>query len=104
MAWLNDFNLVAFVEASCERHGVQVKISDAQVRSDVAVLLSGRAVREAAKRAPHDRPDSDPPDRIDPVRVKDSTPSDSRSDHCPIQNSSNDGILSSEVEFPPLTA
>jgi hypothetical protein len=39
------FDLAAFVAASCERHGVPLKVTDAAVRSKVTVLLTGRPVR-----------------------------------------------------------
>ena len=71
MAGLNDFDLAAFVEASCRRHGVPVKIRDVGVHRDVALLLSGRAVRGAAQRDPDRRADSESPDEINPLRVED---------------------------------
>ena len=50
MARLNPEELAAFVEASCERHGVPAKLSDPVVLNRVAVLLGGQGDRPDAQR------------------------------------------------------
>ena len=67
---LDDFDLSAFVAASCERQGVPVKITDPLVHGRVALLLSGRAVRGAAERLPDRRAGSESPDQLDAVGVE----------------------------------
>ncbi len=104
MAGLSDFDLAAFVEASCRRHGVAVKITDSGVHSKVALLLSGRAVRSAAERGPDRRATSDAPDEIHPLRVERSTTNLAGCDHSMVQNSTNDGVLAGEIEIRPLSA
>lgn len=85
MAGLNEFDFVAFVEASCERSGVPVKVADSAVRSRVALLLSGRAVRGDAERLSDARP-SDLPAEIDPVRIERRAPLVDRSDDSVVQH------------------
>jgi hypothetical protein len=70
MGWLNDFDLASFVAASCERHGVPLKVNDESVRDRVAVLLTGGAGRGTAQRCPTGPPGSDSPDQIDPTRIE----------------------------------
>jgi hypothetical protein len=67
---LEPFDLAAFVIASCERHGVPVKVTDASVRSHVAVLLTGRAGTGGASACRSGPPVSDSPDEIDSLRIK----------------------------------
>lgn len=69
VARLTDFDLAAFVAASCERSGVPLKVSDSVVRDRVALLLSGRAVRSDAQRHPDAGP-SDSPHEIDTIRIE----------------------------------
>lgn len=103
MARLTDFDLTAFVEASCERSGVPVKLTDAAVRSQVALLLSGRAIRGDAP-ASHGRRPSDSPDEINPVRVEHRTALVGSGDHGMIQDRFDDRVLPRQVEIDPLTA
>lgn len=104
MAGLNEFDLALFVAASCERHGVPVKISDPLVHVRVAVLLSGREVRGAAKRDPGRRSGSEPPDEIHSVRVEACPTAFAGSDHCMVENRCDDCGLPGEVEIGPLSA
>ena len=104
MAGLNDFDLTAFVEASCARHGVPVKILDVGVHRDVALLLSGRAVRSSAQRDADRRANSDAPDEIHPLRVEAATTDVGRGDDDVVEHGAHDGILPGEVEFGPLSA
>ncbi len=101
---VDQFDLAAFVAASCKRHGVALKVADAGVQSQVALLLSGRAVRGAAQRDPDVRTESDPPDEIDPVGVEHATPNFGRCDHDMVQNGPHDGVLAGEIEIGPLSA
>lgn len=100
---MNGFDLAAFVEASCQRSGVPVKLSDPVVRDRVALLLSGRAVRGDASAA-HGRRPSDAPNEIDPVRVEDRAALVGPGDHRVIQDGFDDRVLPGEVEVGPLTA
>ena len=104
MGGLNDFDLSAFVEASCVRHGVPVKIIDVGVHRDVALLLSGRVVRGAAQRDVDRRAGSDAPDEIHPLRVEAATSDLVRGNHDVVEHGAHDGVLSGEVEFGPLSA
>ena len=104
MERLTNFDLAAFVEASCRRHGVPLKVADSGVHSHVALLLTGRAVRSDAERRPDAHPGSDTPNEINPVGVEHRTPLLHRSDDYVIQHSAHDGVLSGQVEIGPLTA
>lgn len=64
MARLTSEELAAWVAASCERHGVPVKVTDAAVVDQVAVLLTGQPARHA-KRGGR-RAVSDTPHDVDP--------------------------------------
>ncbi len=100
---MTGFDLAAFVEASCQRSGVPVKVSDSVVRNRVALLLSGRAVRDDAPASRGRRP-SDSPDQIDPVRIEDGTARVGAGDHGVIQDGFDDCVLPGEVEIDPLSA
>jgi hypothetical protein len=50
MARLTPDELAAFVEASCDRHGVPSKLSDPVVLNRVAVLLKGQGGHPDAQR------------------------------------------------------
>jgi hypothetical protein len=104
MAGLNDFDLAAFVEASCRRHGVPVKVSDSGVHRDVALLLSGRTDRGAAPAALGRRAVSDSPDKINPVGVEAATTDVGGCNDGVIEDCSDDRVLTGEVEFGPLGA
>lgn len=72
MVALNDdaFDLAAFVAASCARHGVPIKIADAAARSEVAILLTGRAGKGNASACSPSLPGSDSPYQIDPLGIE----------------------------------
>ena len=104
MAGLSDFDLAAFVSASCERCGVAVKITDPLVHGRVAVLLSGRAARGAAERDPGWRAGSQSPDKIHAVGVEPSTTLRGRGDDGVVEDGFDNGVLPGEVEFGPLAS
>ena len=104
MAGLNDFDLAAFVEASCVRHGVPVKVTDMGVHRDVALLLSGRSVRGAAPAASGRQARSDPPNEINPLGIEAATTNIRRGNDGMVENGTNNGVLPGEVEFGPLSA
>jgi len=104
MAGLSGFDLAAFVVASCERHGVPVKITDPWVHERVAVLLSGRPVRGQRQRDPAGSADSAPPHDINPVRVEAGATALTRCDHGMIDHGCDDRGLSGQVEIGPLSA
>ena len=104
MAGLSDFDLAAFVEASCARHGVPVKITDVAVHRNVALLLSGRAGRSTAQRDADRRTGSDPPNEINTVGIERSTTHLGGSNDDVIEHRADNGVLSGEVEFGPLSA
>lgn len=94
----------AWVEASCRRHDVPVKLNDPAVLRSVRVLLTGRAGSSGASRGTG-RPASDSPDDVDPVGVEPSrSGTANRGDHDPVDEGSDDGGLSGEVEAGPLSA
>jgi len=57
MARLTPDELAAFVEATCARHGVPVKIDDPFTVQRIAVLLRGQDDRHGAQRRAVDWPD-----------------------------------------------
>ena len=104
MAGLNEFDLAAFVVASCERHGVPVKIADPLVHGRVALLLSGRSGPGAAERDPDRRAVSESPDEIDAFGVE-AASSDLRGcDDGVVEHRSHDGVLAVQDEIGPLSA
>ncbi len=98
---MTGFDLAAFVEASCERSGVPVKVSDSVVRDRVALLLSGRAVRGDA---PASHGPSDPPAQINSVGVEDRAAFVGPGDHGVVEDGFDDRVLPCEVEIDPLSA
>lgn len=98
------FDLVAFVEASCVRHGVPFKILDAGVHRDVALLLSGRTVRLAVMRDTNRRVVSESPDEVNALGVEAATTSLGGCDHSMVDHGTNDGVLAGQIEFGPLSA
>ena len=71
VAGLNGFDLAGFVALSCARSGVPVKVTDPGVVRDVVTLLSGSGVGHGGAVPTQAR--SDPPDRVDSVRVEEAT-------------------------------
>lgn len=94
----------AWVEASCRRHDVPVKLNDPAVLRAVRVLLTGRAGSSGASRGAG-RPASDSPDDVNPVGIESSRPgATDGSDHDPVDEGSHDRGLAGEVEAGPLSA
>ena len=96
--------LAAFVEASCRRQGVPVKVTDAIVIAGVVSLLSGGAPdggRQPDTAAPMV---SETPHRIDTGRVNLSGTIDAWGDDSVVEYSGDDGGLAGEVERFPLGA
>lgn len=104
MARLTDLAFAAWVEAACARHGVPVKVTDAAVAAQVALLLQGRAGRPDAVRRVADRPESQSPDQIDSVGVEFAGTRCAGGDYGVVEHRTNDRVLSGEVEFRPLSA
>lgn len=102
MAALSGDELDAWVRASCVRHGVPVKVTDAGVVARAVTLLSGGATRP--NRAPAPRPVLQAPDGIGPIRVDLARTRDPGADHDVVQDGGDDGVLTGEVEFGPLSA
>lgn len=86
------FDVAQWVEASCARQGVAVKVTDALVVARVAVLLSGR------------RAGSEPPDGLDPGRVKAAGAADPGTDHRVIEHRGDDGVTPIQPQFGPLAS
>jgi hypothetical protein len=99
---LNDDDLAAWVAASCERHRVPTKVTDAAVVVRVAALLSGGAARPGASAAGRTgAPDSEPPNGVDALGVETLGAAPAGADHGVVEDSGDDGVLASEVEVPP---
>lgn len=101
-----DEGMVAWVSASCAAQGLPVKVTDAGVLQEVCVLLGGkvagrRSARGADRRA---RKASEAPAGLDSRRVEPSGPCRARGDHGVVEDRSDDGVLSNEVEAGPLVA
>ena len=102
MARLTREELAVFVAASCIRSGVPLHVTDPVAVGRVAVLLAGRDAGPAAQRRAATRPESDPPDEIDAVRVQSCAATFGGSDDGVIEDGSDDGVLSGQVEVGPL--
>lgn len=98
-------DLAAWVTASCERHGVPAKITDAGVVAKVVVLMGegadGRGSGAPATPPTGRQPALQPPDRIDPARVEATRPGSSRSDHSVVEDRLDDGVLPVQPEVVP---
>ena len=105
MDWLATAEFAAWVTESCERHGVPVKVSDARVVAEVAVLLSGGTVRPDMQLRRPARAGSETPDGIDAGRVEGlDAGSGARVDDTVMEHRSDDGVLASQGEIGPLSA
>ena len=108
MARLTKRELVAYVEASCASQGVPRKVTDAGVVSRMAVLLSGRATPSRFDAAASDDsgrdPDLDAPPDVGSGGVRLLGPGRTGGNHDVVDESGDDGVLASQVEFPPLFA
>lgn len=107
MGSLSPEALSAWVEASCRRQGVPVKVSEARTVEQVRVLLTGQAGRTAAARqrgrsAPAGR--SEPPDRPDPFGVDGLGAAGSGSDDSVVEHGADDGRLPGQVQSAPRSA
>jgi hypothetical protein len=103
MARLTGEALAAWVEASCARHGVPVKVTDPAAVRSVVVLLSGRAERRGRGRV-LGVAGSEAPDEIDSVRVEGAARSTGGGDDGMVEDRLDDRGLPSEVEVGPLSA
>jgi hypothetical protein len=104
MARLTDVQLAAWVEASCARHGVPVKVTDTAIAAQVAVLLQGRASLPAAARRVADRLRSQTPDQIDSAGVQFASTGLPGTDHGVVEHRTNDRVLPGDVQVLPLSA
>lgn len=98
-----DPELAAWVAASCQRHGVPLKVTDAGVVSRVAVLLSGKTAHPAAS-AGGRRSGSEPPDEIHPGGINSTGSGGAGPDDGVVEQRLDDGVLAGEVEVGPLSA
>lgn len=99
--------LAAWVAASCEAQGLEVKVTDAGVLRSVCVLLGTGASGQGPKRKRRRRPlntSLQPPEGANPVGVKATGSGDAGADDGVIENGSDDGVLAVEVEAGPLSA
>lgn len=96
--------LAVWVAASCARHGVPVKVTDAAVIARTVTLLSAGAIRPAAGRTRADRSGLQPPDRVGPVRVELTGTGDARVHDDVVEHRGHDGGLAGEVQAGPLSA
>ena len=104
---MNPTELAAWVAASCRRHGVPVKVTDAGVIVQVAVLLGGGTARSGSggttDRTERPTP-SEPPHDVHPARVHRLGATFARSDDNVVNEGFDDGVLSAQVEVGPLSA
>jgi len=103
---LSGVELAAWVEASCARQGVAVKVTDAHVVARIAVLLGSGSARSATDASAAVRlvraERSEPPNEFDPPRVQGPGSGLARTDHGVVDYSGNDGVLACEVQLAPL--
>lgn len=102
----------AWLVASCEAQGVAVVVADPKVLASVAVLVSGRGagvggatrgpLAGAGRARPAPLPDSDSPDRFHSGWVQALGSKDSGGDDGMVQDCSDHGVLTVEVEVAPL--
>ena len=108
MGHRNDFDLGAWVAASCEAQGVPVKVTDALVVDRVRVLLGGGAQRAnpttAAAGSPVRTASSEPPHDLDSGGVQLPGSPTSGVNNDPVNNGSDDRSLLIEGEAGPLSA
>lgn len=93
--------LAAWVAASCARHGVPVRVTDAVVVARVAVLLGDAAPPRAPLAVVAGL---ETPDRVGPVRVELAGASEAGGDHDVIDDGGDDRVLPGQAELGPLTA
>lgn len=96
--------LAVWVAASCARHGVAVKVTDAAVIARTVTLLSAGAIRPTVKPSRADRPVLQPPHRVGAVRVELTGTGDARPDDDVVEHRGHDGCLAGEVQAGPLSA
>lgn len=100
---LSPADLAAFVEASCLRQGVPVRVTDAAVVARVVALLGvGVAGRKRSGTAAPAA--SELPDEFDAVGVEASSTGGAGSDYGVVEDGSDDGGLAGQVEFGPPAA
>ena len=106
MAGLSDDEFATWVSNSCARHGVPVKVTDARIVADVAVLLSGGASRPsgAKRRWPAAPPRSESPYDVDSGGVDIAGSANACGDDGAVYDGVDDGGLPGQVERGPLCA
>lgn len=98
--------LASWVASSCERHRAPVKVTDQDALTRVAVLLGGAdrqpvtAVLTVVRGGPV--VGSEPPDRIDTIRIEPAGAGRAWADHDVIEDGGDDRGLSGQVEVGPL--
>lgn len=99
---VGDDRLGAWVAASCARHGVPVRVTDALVVARVAVLLGDTTTPARAPLAVVAGLQA--PDRVGPVRVELAGARETGGDHDVIDDGGDDRVLPGQAELGPLTA
>lgn len=100
--------LGAWVEATCAAQGVPARVTDAVLVRRVVVLMGGSAEspraqqRSAGARAVAEC--SQPPNRLHPVPVQAAGSGDAGGNDGVVEDRSDDGVLSAEIESGPLSA
>ena len=99
--------VAAWVQASCARQGVPIKVTDPGVVARVAVLLGSAGGAGARKRSARTYPPGGPsqsPDGHDPGRIQGSGAADPCGDDGVVQDCGDGGGLLVQVEGGPLSA
>ena len=92
---------------SCAAQGVPVLVGDPRVLSEVAALIGGVGGRRPrqAKRAPASTlPPSEPPNRLDSARVQTASTVGAGSNDGVLEDRTDHGVLTVEVQARPLGA
>ena len=92
---------------SCEAQGVPVLVSDPRVLSDVVALIGGvggRRPRQAERATASTLPPSEPPNGLDSGRVQAPGSVGAWADDSMVEQGTDHGVLSVQVEARPLGA
>jgi hypothetical protein len=90
--------LAAFVEASCRRQGVPVKVDDVRVVDQVVTLLRGGPPGCGRQPAPDGPHRSESPDDLDPAGINFVGSLGARGDDDVVHDRLHDGGLAGEVQ------